>query len=357
MKRAMIIVSFNVLILSALLLIMEGFLRWYVSYDPGYYTGVKSNNSCIEYPYGTICLNSYGYPDGEFSRSGEKYRIGYIGDSVCYGVGAGQEARITEQLKREYPLYEHMNFCYAGENVLSKKTLETVLEIVDEYSVNHVVYLMNLNDIGPLLTEIDSSVKNGSNIQHHKQRDNKYQYTPLLVRIKKYLIPLDEELRGRSYVYTWIRSKAKEYLTVAGYEASGYRAIELFPKQYNGVFKYAAGKIVWLKNVLLSRGVKFTLIILPYEMQISGHAAEVYRDLRIKWEEGFVEGGAQEQLLNSFEEPVDYIDARHAFDSVRDTARVGEYFVYNKGDKIDWNHPNRAGHRRIAVYVAQQSPF
>jgi hypothetical protein len=24
------------------------------------------------------------------------------------------------------------------------------------------------------------------------------------------------------------------------------------------------------------------------------------------------------------------------------------YFVYDKGDKIDWNHPNRAGHARIA---------
>ena len=30
---------------------------------------------------------------------------------------------------------------------------------------------------------------------------------------------------------------------------------------------------------------------------------------------------------------------------------VGEYFVYNKGDKLDWNHPNRDGHRAIAEYL------
>ena len=28
-------------------------------------------------------------------------------------------------------------------------------------------------------------------------------------------------------------------------------------------------------------------------------------------------------------------------------------FVYDKGDKLDWNHPNRAGHRLIADYVQE----
>jgi hypothetical protein len=33
---------------------------------------------------------------------------------------------------------------------------------------------------------------------------------------------------------------------------------------------------------------------------------------------------------------------------------LGQYFVYNKGDKLDWNHPNRAGHRQIADWLADQ---
>ena len=86
MKKTISIVAVNVLILIVLLLIVEFFLRWYVTFDPGYYTGVKSGSSCIDYPYGTVCLNSHNFPDSEFSLSSEgSYRIGYIGDSVCYG--------------------------------------------------------------------------------------------------------------------------------------------------------------------------------------------------------------------------------------------------------------------------------
>ncbi len=34
--------------------------------------------------------------------------------------------------------------------------------------------------------------------------------------------------------------------------------------------------------------------------------------------------------------------------------RVGEYFVYNRGGKYDWNHLNAAGHRVIARFLAEQ---
>ena len=30
---------------------------------------------------------------------------------------------------------------------------------------------------------------------------------------------------------------------------------------------------------------------------------------------------------------------------------LGEYFVYDLGGRLDWNHPTRAGHRRIAEYI------
>lgn len=37
----------------------------------------------------------------------------------------------------------------------------------------------------------------------------------------------------------------------------------------------------------------------------------------------------------------------------RSAIGVGQYFVYDRGDKLDWNHPNRAGHRRIADYLTR----
>jgi hypothetical protein len=51
---------------------------------------------------------------------------------------------------------------------------------------------------------------------------------------------------------------------------------------------------------------------------------------------------------------VRYFDAYRAFDGYRAQAALGEYYVYDKGDKIDWNHPNRAGHRVIADYLIKE---
>ena len=44
-------------------------------------------------------------------------------------------------------------------------------------------------------------------------------------------------------------------------------------------------------------------------------------------------------------QPTDEVGSRQA-------NRVGEYFVHDEGDKLDWNHPNRAGHVKIASYLA-----
>jgi phospholipase/lecithinase/hemolysin len=34
---------------------------------------------------------------------------------------------------------------------------------------------------------------------------------------------------------------------------------------------------------------------------------------------------------------------------------VGEYFVFNKGDALDWVHPNRDGHRLVAEYLLKNA--
>ena len=40
--------------------------------------------------------------------------IGYYGDSVTYGVGAGHGYRISDLLEREYPEMSHMNLGGVG---------------------------------------------------------------------------------------------------------------------------------------------------------------------------------------------------------------------------------------------------
>ena len=81
----------NGVILGALLLAAELFLRAWVPYNPGDYISISGNDREIEYPYGTIRINSLGFPDDEFDLS-KDLRVGYFGESVTYGVGAGHGA-------------------------------------------------------------------------------------------------------------------------------------------------------------------------------------------------------------------------------------------------------------------------
>jgi hypothetical protein len=93
-------------------------------------------------------------------------------------------------------------------------------------------------------------------------------------------------------------------------------------------------------------------------MQISKDAAKTYSDQGIKWEDGFGNGSTQ-QILRKYLTMKNVYDGRGAFDDVRDTAPVGTYFVYNKGDKIDYNHPNREGHALLTkgFETAKSCPF
>ena len=51
-----------------------------------------------------------------------------------------------------------------------------------------------------------------------------------------------------------------------------------------------------------------------------------------------------------------FVDPDHVAEA-RAANGLGQYFVYDRGDKLDWNHPNRAGHRAIANYLASQGIF
>jgi len=171
------------------------------------------------------------------------------------------------------------------------------------------------------------------------------------------ITPLDEILRGKSYLYTYLRNKVKEKLTIAGYEASGYKTIEMSPGKNDLTFKQASERINSLQRILNNMHKKFTLVILPYEMQISTDAESKYRKLNIQWEEGFPDGSAQDLLIKNLSSNVAYFNTYNAFKDIKSTAKIGEYFVYNKGDKIDWNHPNRQGHKIISGYLMDQSIY
>lgn len=306
-------------------------LRFIIPYDIGYYTAVREPGR-YEYPYGTITMNADGYPDQPFDQSGTKKRIGYFGDSVIFGVGAGEGYRLSDLIEKELPQHDHWTFSMIANGVQGDEVAQTARS----FGINAVIYGMNLNDILPSVDGTGAPVG----------EDTK---TPLLNRAQRWVENhIDGTLRGRSYLYNGLRTLFKNALTRLGYSHTGFRAAELFPKENESVVKETAERVNALATALATEGITFCVVLLPYEMQVSDDAAHTYHDLGIRWEDGFVDGSTQDMLKQYLAVPHLY-DGRDAFATVRDTAQVGEYFVYNRGDKIDFNHPNRAGHALLAT--------
>lgn len=302
-------------------------LRFFVPYDIGYYSAVQKQGK-YEYPYGTVYMNKDGYPDTEFDLASTKKRIGYFGDSVTFGVGAGAEYRFSNLIEKKHPKFEHWTFGMIANGIQDDDLLDTA----KRYKLNTVVYAFNLNDILP---QIENTEK-----ETPKKK-------PLLFQIGNWVRNNLDGLRGRSYLYTSLRTSIKNLLTRLGYNHTGFKAVELFPNENLGLIKEVAHRINAMERSLKGENIKFCILLLPYEMQISKAAQETYKSLGITWEEGFEEGSTQKLLKKNLKTRYLY-DGLNAFKGLKDTAQTGEYFVYNKGDKIDFNHPNRKGHALLA---------
>lgn len=310
--------------------IAEIALRFIVPYNIGYYTALKGEGR-YEYPYGTVIFNSHGWPDAEFDLSSEKPRIGYFGDSVVYGVGAGYGHRFPDLLQHKYPQYEHWANGLSGNGLQDSYMVEQA----KKFRLDTVIYVMNMNDLIPVV-QAGATIKDGGHF---------------FFKVRNAVSGALDGLRGKSYLYTYIRTLFKNVMTRAGYGHTGFKAAELFPKAHKDIIADNAQRINAADAALSALGITFCVIILPYEMQVSQDAAKTYKALGITWEEGFLKGSTQEMIKEQLSVAHIY-DAREAFKEFG-RAPVGTLFVYNRGDKIDFNHPTRAGHALIAKGFAE----
>jgi len=338
-KKTIIIANISVLLLVVILL--EILLRSYLTYNPGFYT-YSSDSSAKElrYPYGNIKINQFGHPDEEFDLNSNLKRIGYVGDSVCYGVGVGYGYRISDIIKIAYPNYTHMTFAGAG-NGMDEDGIRYTKALVKKFKLNAVIYLMNLNDLLPDKDELPTTkLHNVTNSDFFK---------------------LIDKLRGKSYLYTYIRNNIKTYLIVKDYNYNGYFSYELYPYKFENIIAQAGKRINRIHRELKNYGVKLIVVLLPYEMQISKEAESKYKTLNIKWQDEFIDRGPQKLLIKYFDKDLTYYDAFYAFvskndiKSSREENKIGEYFVYTLGDKLDWNHPNRKGDWAIAQFLIKNN--
>jgi GDSL-like lipase/acylhydrolase family protein len=314
-------------------------LRFLVNYRIDYYTYVTVSNSTHKYPYGEIHINSYGYPDVEWNLTDPRPRIGVIGDSVTAGVGAGAGYRYTDLLGQRFPDRVFFNFAGVAANGISGNgVIKETVALTNRFGLKKIVYGMNLNDILPTSEGHDA-----------------VQEAPAIKMMDAVRAHLDG-LRGRSYLYNTLRTQVKLALVRMGYEVHGMEAFELMPSKNESTIRATASRINTLAGTLRSQGVDFCVLIFPYEMQVSSEAANTYRNFGIKWEPVFEQGLTQQILLSSLDHSFRSVNILDAFrKSGGRSARVGQYFVYNLGDKLDWNHPNRAGHRVTADYIAREA--
>ena len=339
---------------SLTLAVSELIARYLLSYEPGYYTatrgadgGLVSSSSRtvkgeLTYPYGIIKINSFGFPDEEFDLEDARPRIGYIGDSVTFGVGAGYGYRITEVLEQYYPTMQHMNMSHGLGAGVTAKTIKEVLSWSTRFQLSKVVYLLNLNDISPGTAGTPGEVSHATTL------------------IKSLEAKLDE-LRGQSYLYTWVRNSIKTFLLARGIGVQG-TSYELHPASYGRVIEETATRVNYLGHALRQLGVELIVVLIPYEMQISQEAERFYRASGVKWGDGFIEGLTQQKLIEGLH-GIRVFNALEAFvgrdgkGAGRRDNRSGQYFVHHRGGRLDWNHPERMGHRRIAEYLAHNAIF
>lgn len=326
MKRLLGILAFHAAILGTL----ELALRWTAHHRPSYYMQLREGSvgGVLHYPYGDIVFNRDGFPDVEFGEK-KSARVGYFGDSIAFGVGAGMGHRISDHLRTLLPAAQHLTFAGLGDG-LTREGIARVLELSARYHLNQVVYLMDLDDILP-----------SSPLPADEAR-----VVVALGWIRREL----DGLRAYSYLYSYARTAVADLFTERGFGTTGTRAYELFPVQYHTIVEETAVRIREAKQALAARGVSLVVVVLPYEMQVSEEAARVYGAHGIRWEGGFTDGSPQQALRNALPD-VTLIDAAEAFPD-HERVRLGQYFVYDRGEKLDWIHPNRLGHARIAEYLA-----
>ncbi len=327
----------------------EAFLRVLDLFDPFdlqfYSIPDPDEQGVFRTAYGIVRSNSHGYPDAEFDLADSRPRVGYFGDSVTAGVGAGYGHRISEHLEESFPDYQHLTIAKMGDGAQDP---EEGLRLVDKFGIDTYVYLMNLNDIMPVVPKpSDSSQKEPAGALRSLSKNS--------------LFATIDELRLVSHLYNLIRMKTRNALIGLGFSHKGLDTFELRPSTNMAVLDGTIDRVNSLYGLLEEQGLRSCIVILPYEMQVSVEAEQFYSSRGITWEDGFIERGTQKLILERLDPEIEVIDAYYAFvdrDDVqasREGNALGEFFVTRGGGALDWNHPNRAGHRATADFLIEHN--
>jgi len=333
-------------LLLVVALLGEGIVRAVGGYDPFemnfYAKHSEKSPGLYETPYGPLRVNQDGFPDEEFDLADPRPRVGYFGDSVTFGLGAGHGHRISDHLRAAFPRFQHLTFAKVGGG-LQVTELAQALDLIERFGVDRYVYLMNLNDLLPSYMQSDPGSAPAL---------RSLKYNPIFQFL--------DQLRMHSHLYNFFRARFRNAIAQRGFSHQGFEAYELWPRKYSRIVDEVTGRVNELHHELSLRNVELCIAILPYEMQISREAEQYYAGLGFRWEDGFVDGTTQRMIRERLDPDILVLDAYSAFVHDGGPARgreangLGEFFIARAGGAVDWDHPNRAGHRAIADFLIAQ---
>ena len=338
-------IAINLILITFSFSIIELLFRSLINFNSDFYgIDTRSKSDLVNiHPYGKIPINSNKYYDNEWDKPKVKKRFAYFGDSVLYGVGAGYPFRITEYLDELNTNIEHVNISGGlGANFLGLGGTNKILRVLKDLQIDKLIYVMNLNDIAPLAYQ-----------KKEKKIEDLYAMSNL-AKFMRSISSIDIKLRGKSVFYTFFRLKMKNFLvTRYRINESGFKAIELEPIKYSEDIKKSARNLAFIVNDLKINKINLCILILPYEMQISNDADKIYSELNIFYEDQFLDFQTQKVFIEEFKRFSDVEIFKLGQNFPQD--KVGTYFVFNKGDKVDFNHPNHLGHELLSKEIFERN--
>ena len=291
-----------------------------------------------------LTINSRGWRDGEFSLKKPQgvRRIMVIGDSVVFGYGVKLEDTFPKVIERglnsrEPGRYEVISMGGAGGNTYSQKRV--IKENVAIYDPDLVILAFNLNDILPNTF--------GKYTARSSAADRSFRRSILRASldVRK---TLDSGFRNRSHLYFLLRERMKVLLRQFGIASPSMAPLAAFAMESDSgiaAWRDTSGALLGIVDELKKHRVGFLLAILPVDMQLSHEIADIYRrEYGFVFDDSLVNGVPQ-KIITEFAQRhgIACVDVLPSF---RKDPQEKKFFR-TYGGSIDWNHPNRLGHRII----------
>ena len=291
-----------------------------------------------------VTINSRGWRDDEYSleKPQSVTRVMVVGDSVAFGYGVKLEETFPKVLERGLNSrgpgrYEVISLGGAGGNTYSQSRL--IKENVAIYDPDLVILAFNLNDILPKI--FGRKTARSSNVKRSILRS--ISRASLDVRRT-----LDTRFRSRSHLYFLLRERMKVLLRQFRIASPTMVPLAAFAMESDSgiaAWRDTSGALLEIADQSKRDKVKFLIAVLPVDMQLSPDIADIYRrEYGFVFDDSLVNGIPQKIIADfARQHGIACIDLLPSFQ--KDPQEKKFFRIY--GGSIDWNHPNRLGHRII----------